>query len=1251
MIQSSRIPSSRSAISPGLMLVHGNQPEALRDLLVEWMRRTPLAPLEREVLLVQSNGIAQWLKLALAAEPAAQGGGCGIAAGLDFLLPSRFLWQVYRAVLGEGAVPESSPFDKARLVWRLMRLLPDVLGERACAAGASSVGTSPAAASLHDAAADDVFQPLRRFLHDDGDGRKRFQLAERLADLFDQYQVYRADWLAAWAAGDDVLPDAQGRHRPLPDGQAWQPALWRALLADVAATGGASAVGHGRAAVHEAFLERAESLGDDARPPGLPRRVLVFGISSLPRQSLEVLAALARWSQVLMCVHNPCAHYWADIVADKDLLRAVAGRHAQRPGRPQEIPDEALHLHAHPLLAAWGKQGRDFIALLDERDDPEARGRYQTLFRAFGRDIDVFAPHADDSLLHQLQNDILELRPLHETQARGLGVDPACDASLRFHIAHSAQREVEILHDQLLAAFDADASLRPRDVIVMVPDIDAYAPHIRAVFGLHDRDDPRHIPFSIADQGRRGFDPLVNALERLLALPQSRVAVSDVLDLLEVPALRRRFAIDESDLPLLHRWIRGANIRWGLHGEQRASLDLPAEVEAAPHSWLFGLRRMLLGYAVGEGGEAWQEIEPYDEVGGLDAARLGPLLLLLEQLDEAWRTLRQPATPDAWCVRLRALCAAFFAADGDADAFTLLQLDEALADWQAACAEAAFDAPLPLPVVVEHWLTALEGGGLSQRFFAGAVTFATLMPMRAIPFRRVCLLGMNDGDYPRSRRPADFDLMGRDYRPGDRSRREDDRYLFLEALLSARDHLHVSWVGRSITDNTPRPPSVLVAQLRDHIAAGWRLAGEGAGTSPDALMDALTVAHPLQPFGSAYFGGAGAHPALFTYAAEWRAPAAVAGVRRGEGEGAGTGADAHDADHVSALRLPPRVREEPLSLAELTEFLTNPVKAFFRQRLDVVFADDAPTAEDVEPFALDGLARWQLQDALIAAERRALELGGDPLDARAACLASIRRRGELAGGAFGDQLAAHLVEPLDDLFARYARACAAWPERLAHPVELEHVLEHVFEDDAGRPPAGGCRIVLHDWLDGLFRDPEGRLASVVLDSSELIRERRYRHDKLLRHWLRHLALQRACGPVVSVVIGKIGDVSFAPLAPAEAAARLDDLLAAWAEGLRAPLPLPPLTAFAWLARMPAMPDGMPAETSSEAERHARLAYEGDGHKNEGECARSPYLRRAYPDFASLCADGRFATHAERLLRPLTLATPANAAGKGGEGRV
>ena len=1198
-----------SSIPAGLMLVHGNQPERLRDLMVQWIRQHPLGPLEKEVILVQSNGIAQWLKLALAADP--EDGGCGISAALDMSLPASFLWQVYRAVLGDSAVPAISPFDKSRLVWRLTRLLPELL-------------ESPG------------YAPLKRFMAHDGDQRKRFQLAQRVADLFDQYQVYRADWLAAWAAGEDVQIDARNKRTPLPDEYRWQAALWRALLEDVEthAAAGADTATAGRAAVHDEFLRRAAEMSEHERPPGLPRRVIIFGISSLPRQAVEVLAALSRWTQVLMCVHNPCAHYWADIVADQDLLRAQRSRQQRRHGAPATMDDAQLHLHAQPLLAAWGKQGRDFIGLLDEYDSAEARERYTAHFTGIGQRIDLFESDDASTMLQQLQDDIRDLRPLPESRELWGAVDANADHSIRFHVAHSPQREVEVLHDQLLAAFAADPTLRPRDVIVMVPDIEVYTPHIQAVFGLLDMDDSRHIPFSVADRGQRDFDPLIGALETLLALPQSRLTVSDVLDLLEVPALRARFGIDTDDLPKLRSWISGANIRWGLHAEQRASLGLPqAGGESAPNSWAFGLRRMLLGYAAGDKAGAWHDIEPYAEIGGLDAALLGPLTRLVDALDETWQTLRQPATVAGWCTRLRWLKTTFFAPDDSEDAYTLERLDAALEAWRDACDEAALTGELPLSIVGDYWLSQFEGGGLTQRFFAGAVTFATLMPMRAIPFRIVCLLGMNDGDYPRNRMPLDFDLMRRDYRPGDRSRREDDRYLFLEALLSAREHLHVSWVGRSVNDNTPRPPSVLVGQLRDHLKGGWRLKG-AAGNEPDALLHALTVDHRLQPFSAEYFPAKAGASKLFTYAREWNQPVS-------ESE---SGASVDRLENGNDAELQPLERDEPLSVRELADFLKDPVKSFFRHRLRVAFETEDAASENHEPFEVDQLEAWQLQNELIRAQAAALERGEqDLLPAAQNRLERMHRSGDLAAGGFGEVIADDLMEPMADLFERYRAELQRWPERLDEQYELRV--------DGG---ADLGALSVEDWIGELRTSPDGSHGRVFLDPGTLIKDRKYRGDRLIAYWVGHLAAQLAVGAVTTVIVSKVGSVEFAPLATEDAHAHLLTLLRAWDEGTRRPLPLAVKTAFAWLRKRPGSLDFADAEdfvgesgesadvTAAlvEARDAARIAYEGSG-RQQGERDTNAYLYRAYPDFSDLAATGEFERLAVALLLPLHRAIPAS----------
>jgi exodeoxyribonuclease V gamma subunit len=1194
-----------SALQPGFMVIHGNRLEALRGLAVEWMRRHPLGPLENETILVQSNGISQWLKLALAADESR--GGAGIAAALDVTLPARFLWQAYRSVLsqreGEDAVPPVSPFDKPRLVWRLMRLLP----------------------ALMDAP---VFAPLARFLAEDDDLRKRHQLAERLADLFDQYQVYRADWLTAWAAGEDVILTARGEARPLAEAQRWQAELWRALRDDILQTQGEQGLASSRAAVHERFLEACQALS--VRPPGLPRRVVVFGISSLPAQTLEALAAMARVSQVLLCVHNPCRHYWADIIEHKDLLRAERRRQQRRPGMPADLAETELHLHAQPLLAAWGKQGRDYLRLLDEFDEEQA---YRNLFEGESLRIDLFdSPlgegegSAEPSLLRQLQDDILELRPLHETRATWPAVDPVRDRSLRFQVAHSALREVEILHDQLLAAFSEDPTLRPRDILVMVPDVDQYAAAVQAVFGRLDPDDTRHIPFTLSDQASRHRLPLLIALESLLRLPELRLSVSDLLDLLEVPAVRARFGIAEAGLPTLRRWIEGAGIRWGLDARQRQSLDLPAGLTA--NTWAFGLRRLLLGYAVGDAADGpWQGIEPYDDIGGLEAALAGPLVTLIDTLEDQWRTLAEPTDVSTWGERLRGLLEACFLADSDQDLMALTRLEQALDAWQESAEEAGLTEPLPLSVVREHWLSQVDEASLSQRFLAGAVNIATLMPMRAIPFRHVCLLGMNDADYPRVQRPLDIDLMAHDYRPGDRSRREDDRYLFLEALLSARDRLTISWVGRSIIDNSEQPPSVLLGQLRDHLARGWRLSCSASPGHDDedggkALLAALTTEHPLQPFSIEYFREGAS---LSTYAHEWR--------------------ELHrpDAEPAPAEKVPlaPFRQESPLTLAQLGNFLKAPVQAFYTTRLKVFLETEAMERLDHEPFALGGLDHWQLQHALIEASREAVE-AGEPIEpVLAATLERLERQGRLAMGGFAERMRDKLVEPMDTLFADYRQVLEAWPHAMEEPLTVSLDLQAALGQGLGEGTGEG--LVLEDWLGELRVNDAMERCRVLLTTSSLVNKGKYHWKHWLGPWVAHLAGQLE-GPMTTRLLSRAGGGTLAPLPADEARAHLATIAAAWQRGMATPLPLARDTAFAWLekggspAAMARCLAGNASEEDHKAWKAASTTFYGSGFNNDhGERGRDAYLLRQWPELEAIVRSaegGGFAELAEALYAPL-----------------
>ena len=1176
-----------NSIEPGFHAIHANHLEDLRRTVVYICRHNPMPPLQSETFLVQSNGIAQWLKLALAEKRTDDGveGGLGIAAGMDFLFPARFIWQAYRAVLPDGEVPEQSPFDKRRLVWRLYRLLPELVGQ------------------------DDAFTPLARFLDGSDTDLRNFQLAEKVADLFDQYQVFRADWLAAWEQGRDVVITARGEEKALDGETCWQPLLWRRLVEDVGTEAHTS-----RSQIHTRFMEQGQRITDPANPARLPRRIVVFGVSSLPRQALEALYVLSRFSQVVLCVHNPCQFYWADIISDRELLKAERKRGTAHPVLSRIHDPDQLHQHANPLLAAWGKQGRDYIRLLDEFDNPDD---YRASIQTPGQKIDIFTDHGDpDSpcLLNQLQNDIHNLTPLQEIRQQHRTVDLARDHSVVFHDAHSPQREVEILHDQLLAAFNSDPTLRPRDVIVMVPDINVYAPHIQAVFGRYSPGRKRHIPFTISDQGQRHHEPVLIALETLMSLPRSRFGVSEIISLLEVPGIRERFAISEDEIPLARRWVEGANIRWGLHGEHRQSLDLPAELER--NTWQSGLRSMLLGYGMGDD-EPWGGVEPYGEIGGLQASLAGRLGDFVHQLETLWRALQTNRTPEQWEALFSEMLEQFFHKVDGQDLLLLNRFRRQLEQWLEDSLAAGLDhQPLPLNIVRDVLLQGLDEGGLNQRFLAGKVNFATLMPMRAIPFRKVCLLGMNDGDYPRSRPPVDFDLMAQDYRPGDRSRREDDRYLFLEALLSAREQLYISWVGRSIKDDSERPPSVLVGQLQDHLDNLWSV----EGLPEMAVTKALTTQHPLQPFSRDYFpkaNGVGeskeARPrplaevlqarGLFTYEREWRSAHGVETVEQ-----------AHQT-------LPYQAPEEPISLNELANFLKKPIDTFYQRRLQVRFEDVEDEDTDNENFDLNGLDRWRLDNELI--ESCVLKAAsGEELHQRLEnSLDRMARRGDLGMGVTEHRLRTELAGRLPDLFERYRGALAEWPEPVAEPLPFEFG----YSDSTGA-------VEVADFITNLRCNPEGHLCRLVVASSGLLSGsgsgKKVRYANLLRDWVVHLAGQLSDQPFETLILAKEEGRKFhlPVIPPARARKHLETVLAHWMQATTRALPIHCDAGFAWITSYYGGKKylGDHERAISEAEQAYTTALERD----------TGYLRGAFESPEALMASGEFEALLHQLYVPL-----------------
>lgn len=1167
MTQSALTSEPSSALSPGFIALHGNRIEELLATAAAWLQQHPLAPLETEIVLVQSNGMAEWVKMSLARST-------GVCAAAAVQLPARFLWQTYRQVLGRSAVPVRSPLDKSALSWRLMRLLPALL-------------TTPG------------FEPIAAYLPTD-DRERCFQLAQRIADLYDQYQVHRPDWLDAWAGGAEVLIGADGGKTALAPDQRWQALLWQQVLGEL----DAAQLALVRPQVHKRVLVAINEASADAAQLALPRRAVVFGMSHLPLPTLELLAALSRHSQVLLAIPNPCRFHWADIIDGRELLRFERHRQPLRKDALDRVNLEEMHLHAHPLLAAWGRQARDFVRQLDAFDDAAQTRKHFPLAR-----IDLFEDSTPDdaTLLAQVQAHIRDLVPLAEHLHPAVA---AADRSIVFHIAHSPVRELEILHDQLLSLLAAPTppggkALRPRDIVVMVPAIDDFAPAIRAVFGQYGRDDPRHIPFDIADLSARGGNALSSALQWLLQITHQRCRLSDLCALLDVPAIAARFGIAADQVALLTQWMSGAGMRWGLDAAHRASLGLDACGEH--NSALFGVRRMLMGFAVGSASRALTEpfagIEPYAEIGGLDAELAGACANLVERLLRWQSESAQPASPQVWAERIRALCADLLHPTDDGERSTVRALDDALDHWLEDCADAGFSAELPLPVAGEACLAALDAPVLNRRFRAGGITFCTLMPMRAIPFEVVCLLGMNDGDYPRRSPRSDFDLMAlpKQHRPGDRARRDDDRQLMLDALLSARRVLYISWCGRSVRDNSEQPPSVLVAQLRDYLAAGW---------SPQ-VVDERTQEHPLQPFSRRYFEE---ESGLRTWAREWSSAHTSTAPR-----------------DMLALPLFAPDAGVPLRRADLAAFLRSPAKVFFRQRLDVVFDDETAALPDDERFALTALEEFQLVSATTSAVLAELAaLTADKLtttDLGAAVERALQRSahgGELPLRAPGARVRAELEATLQSLLQ-------AW-----HKVRMDYPL------DAPRLPLRFEHegVVVEDWLDQRIaasaaapanaddeRSSDDEVRWLALDAGRLLDSKgeKLRPHKLLRPWVNTLLAAASGQPSAGVLIGRDTTVHIKAMGPETARTELAGLLDIWRQGLECPLPVAPKTAFAWLN----------GKDEAAARNSATTTYEGSSYAHShAERDSDACLARCFADFASLSAGDRFTELAQALYGPV-----------------
>jgi exodeoxyribonuclease V gamma subunit len=905
------------------------------------------------------------------------------------------------------------------------------------------------AAHLGHFDADDYEAELRR-------GR-RYAVGRRLAGLFTSYARQRPQPLVDWLNGDAGELDEDLR---------WQPQLWRALVDRVEAD-----PPHVR---HERTVARLR-----AGPSDLPPRLSLFGHTRLSVTDIDLLEALAAHHDLHLWLPHPSDVLW----------HALAGTHGVIPRRE----DTSHRAVRHPLLATLGRDLRELQRSLPTNPATDE----------FLRGTGVSAH--PDTLLGWLQSDIAAnaVRP----ESRNLAAD---DRSVQIHNCHGAARQIDVLREILLGLLQDDPTLEPRDILVMCPDIETYAPLIVADFGLGDVNGahPAHrLRVKLADRSLTQTNPLLGVASQLLALAGSRVTASEVLNFAQGAPVRARFGFTDDDVEVITRWVRQANIRWGFDQEHRQ----PYHVDFVHNTWRFGVDRVLTGVAMSDDSRAWIGATlPLDDVGSNRVELAGRLAEFVSRLQHAVNSLNGARPLREWLAALTDAITRLTRVH-DADLWQTSQLER---EFGAVSADAGprADTVLRLPDIRALLDRQLSGRPTRANFRTGTLTVCTMVPMRSVPHRVVCLVGLDDGVFPRLGVVDGDDVLVRNPMTGERDIRSEDRQLLLDAIGAATEKLVITYTGANEYSGRPRPPAVPLAELLDALDM----------TTQDAVRRRIVVEHPLQPFDVRNVMPGKLVPDVpFSFdPTVLRAAQVSTGQRR-------------ERPKFISTPLPQPVGDDVV-LADLVGFFKDPVKGFFRA-LEFTLPRDVDGVQDAMPVDIDNLEEWTVGDRMLSDILHGLT----PDDARQA----EWRRGMLPPGQLGWRKATEIRDQAAVL-AGAAQQHRGRTEATAYDVDIDV--------GAGRRLTGTVPRVYGE-----------RLVSVTYSRLD------GRH--LLEPWISLLALvsQYPRRHWSAVCIGRMkrgANVRVDGLAPppgGEAVQILRDLVAIYDAGRREPIPLPVKTSYAW----------------------------------------------------------------------------------------
>ncbi len=893
-----------------IYLYPANKTENLLVLLDKIQQISPLPIFAKDVVVVQNAGMQHWLNMSLAKRR-------GISMNIDYALPSQFLWKLVRAIASDEDVPDQSPFSREVLAWRIFELLAhnDIVSD--------TDFSSATHYWLGDNAIDSQYQfsDINQIDESDEQSLKRYQLACQMADLYEQYLIFRPTWIDHWENGNfiaDIEDDDAQRVAK------WQGKLWYLLTRKQSY--------NPITLIEKAVQQLANKTSE------LPHRVSFFGINIMAPMWLSFINELSEYTDVHFFHLNPCYAYWGDVITEKQAVKSIQYW--------VEGFDDISQTVGNPLLANLGQQGREFMALLHDYSTINIEA-FDNVFEDEHSNI----KSSDVSVLQRIQNDILVLEDARQNP------NTLVDQSVIITSCHSALREVQGLHDWLLHQFNQDPELTPKDVLVMCPHVEDYAPYVNAVFarGWQELDDEiPPLPCSIADRISKESEPVVAAFSDILALPDSRFQVSQLLSFLRIPAMQTKFGLTNEDFDKITVWLDQAAVHWGLDQTHKQQV-LQSNAATNNFTWQQGFSRLIQGFAFGDHEAIYNDQLLLPTVEGNDGELLGKLMLIIEQLQSFAFQLTQSRTPLHWHSFLNGLIEELFDTTED-DGFIIVQ--HAIESLVEYCGHAEFEQTVSLVIVRDFLNQHFSQPEPGRQFMVGQVTFCSMLPMRSIPFKVIAILGLNDGLFPRQRQPLSFDLMSNTpAKLGDRSRRGDDRYLFLEAIISARDVLYLSYQGKNIKNNAVKQPSLVLTELMEYLTLGF---GWDFNENTDKKISQLR-ALPMQPFSENNYRGQ-----YKSFDRHWLTLAKSSYNEKTLSQitlSASSALESLIGDDESNNGI--EGSYIPISASSLVSFYQHPSRAFAKKQLNLSYENYDLALEDTEPFDFDRLETYLLREVLL----------------------------------------------------------------------------------------------------------------------------------------------------------------------------------------------------------------------------------------------------------------------------------------------